>query len=164
MELAKEFGRRLFEATFGDEVRSCLRQSLDMCGQQGTGLRLRLHLTAAPELADLPWEFLYDPSLNRFFVLSGKTPLVRYLDLPERIRPLAVQPPIRVLAMISTPSGYPPLDATREWAKLEEAVADLRSQGVVTIERLGEATLSCVAALLAAGRLSHLPLHRPRRL
>ena len=78
VELAKDFGRRLFEATFGDEVRSCLRQSLDMASQQDTGLRLRLHLTAAPELADLPWEFLYDPSLNRFFVLSGKTPLVRY--------------------------------------------------------------------------------------
>ena len=149
--LAKEFGRRLFEATFGDEVRSCLRQSLDIAGQQNTGLRLRLHLTAAPELADLPWEFLYDPSLNRFFVLSGKTPLVRYLDLPERIRPLAVQPPIRVLAMISTPSGYPPLDANREWAKLEEAVADLRSQGVVTIERLGEATLTALQRCLRRG-------------
>jgi hypothetical protein len=151
VELAKDFGRRLFEATFGDEVRSCLRGSLDVAGQQGAGLRLRLHLTAAPELADLPWEFLYDPSLNRFFVLSGKTPLVRYLDLPERIRPLAVQPPIRVLAMISTPSGYPSLDANREWAKLEEAVADLRSQGVVTIERLGEATLTALQRCLRRG-------------
>ena len=151
VELAKDFGRRLFEATFGDEVRSCLRQSLDMASQQDTGLRLRLHLTGAPELADLPWEFLYDPSLNRFFVLSGKTPLVRFLDLPERIRPLAVQPPIRVLAMISTPSGFPPLDAAREWAKLEEAVADLRSQGLVTIERLDQATLAALQHRLRRG-------------
>jgi hypothetical protein len=66
VELAKDFGRRLFEAAFGDEVRGCLRQSLDIAGQQDAGLRLRLHLTAAPELADLPWEFLYDPSLNRY--------------------------------------------------------------------------------------------------
>ena len=151
VELAKDFGRRLFEATFGDEVRSCLRQSLDMASQQDTGLRLRLHLTGAPELADLPWEFLYDPSLNRFFVLSGKTPLVRFLDLPERIRPLAVQPPIRVLAMISTPSGFPPLDAAREWAKLEEAVADLRSQGLVAIERLDQATLAALQHRLRRG-------------
>ena len=153
VELAKDFGRRLFEATFGDEVRSCLRQSLDMASrsQRDAGLRLRLHLTGAPELADLPWEFLYDPSLNRFFVLSGKTPLVRFLDLPERIRPLAVQPPIRVLAMISTPSGFPPLDAAREWAKLEEAVADLRSQGLVAIERLDQATLAALQHRLRRG-------------
>ena len=151
VELAKDFGRRLFEATFGDEVRSCLRQSLDMASQQDTGLRLRLHLTGAPELADLPWEFLYDPSLNRFFVLSGKTPLVRFLDLPERIRPLAVQPPIRVLAMISTPSGFPPLDTAREWAKLEEAVADLRSQGLVALERLDQATLAVLQHRLRRG-------------
>jgi outer membrane protein assembly factor BamD (BamD/ComL family) len=144
VELAKDFGRRLFEATFGDEVRSCLRQSLDFAGQQDTGLRLRLHLTAAPELADLPWEFLYDPALNRFFVLSGKTPLVRYLDLPERIRPLAVQPPIRVIAMISTPSGCPPLDTNREWGKLEDAVADLRAKGLVTVERLEQASLAAL--------------------
>ncbi len=151
VELAKDFGRRLFEAAFDDEVRGCLRQSLDIAGQQGAGLRLRLHLTSAPELADLPWEFLYDPSLSRFFVLSDKTPLVRYLDLPERIRPLAVQPPIRVLAMISTPSGYPPLDVNREWTKLEEAVADLRDQGLVIIERLDQATLAALQHRLRRG-------------
>ncbi len=151
VELAKDFGRRLFAAAFGDEVRSCLRASLDIAGQQDAGLRLRLHLTAAPELADLPWELLYDPSLNRFFVLSGKTPLVRYLDLPERIRPLAVQPPVRVLTMISTPTGYPPLDINREWAKLEESVADLRSQGLVTVERLGAATLGALQRVLRRG-------------
>ena len=151
VELAKDFGRRLFEAAFGDEVRSCLRQSLDVAGQQGVGLRLRMDLTAVPELADLPWEFLYDASLNRFFVLSSKTPLVRYLDLPERIRPLTVQPPIRVLVMISSPRGFEPLDVDREWAKLEEAVADLRSHNLVITERLGEATLEALQRCLRRG-------------
>ncbi len=151
-ELAKDFGRRLFEAAFGDEVRSSLRQSLDIAGQQDAGLRLRLHLTGAPELADLPWEFLYDPSLNRFFVLSGKTPLVRFLDLPERIRPLAVQPPLRVLGMISSPRGFEPLDVEREWAKLAEAVAELAGQGLVTIERLEQPTLAALQRRLRRGQ------------
>jgi hypothetical protein len=151
-ELAKDFGRRLFEAAFGDEVRGCLRQSLDVANQQDAGLRLRLHLTGAPELADLPWEFLYDPALNRFFVLSGKTPLVRFLDLPERIRPLAVQPPLRVLGMISSPAGYEPLDVDREWAKLAEAVADLTGQGLVTVERLAQPTLAALQRRLRRGQ------------
>ena len=30
------------------------------------------------------------------------TPLVRYLELPERIRPLAVAPPLRILVVISS--------------------------------------------------------------
>ena len=54
---------------------------------QGIRLRLRLHLSEVPELLNLPWEYLYDPSANNFLALSVDTPLVRYLDLPERIQP-----------------------------------------------------------------------------
>jgi hypothetical protein len=43
-------------------------------------------------------------TLNHLFCLSAETPLIRYLDLAERIRPLKVKPPLRVLAMISSPA------------------------------------------------------------
>jgi hypothetical protein len=151
MELAKEFGRRLFEATFGDEVRGCLRRSLDEANRQGQGLRVRLHLSGVPQLADLPWEFLYDSSLNRFFVLSAKTPLVRYLDLPEQIQPLVVRPPIKILVMISTPSDFPQLDVDQEWARLGEALTDLQRRNLVAAERLEEATLPCLQRRLRRG-------------
>ena len=52
------------------------------------------------------------PDLNRFLA-PVETPIVRYLDLPQRIRPLAVTPPLRVLAMISSPDDYPQLDGAR---------------------------------------------------
>ena len=70
----------------------CLRSSLDEASRQDAGLRIRLRLTDVPELADLAWEYLYNPTLNRFLALSVETPIVRYLDLPQRIRPLAVTP------------------------------------------------------------------------
>src|SRR5436305_2090956 len=38
--------------------RGCLRSSLDEDERQGMGLRIRLRLDAAPELANLPWEYL----------------------------------------------------------------------------------------------------------
>jgi len=58
IEAAKQFGARLFDSVFADEVRACLRSRLDEGSNQGKGLRIRLRLMDAPELADLPWEYL----------------------------------------------------------------------------------------------------------
>ena len=91
---------------FSGDVRACLRSSVDEAKRDNAGIRVRLRL-ADPALADLPWEFLYVQSVNRFLALSVQTPLVRYMDLPEVLQPIAVTPPIRVLAMISSPTDYP---------------------------------------------------------
>jgi len=141
IEPVKTFGKHLFEAVFEDQVQSSLRRSLDEADRQGTGLRIRLRLTDVPELASLPWEYLYDPDLNRFLVLSTETPLVRYLDLPEPIQPLAITPPLRVLVMISSPSDHMPLDVEREWTTIGEALGGLEQRELVALERLEEASL-----------------------
>ncbi|MFQ5769214.1 MAG: hypothetical protein ACE5HX_01660 [bacterium] len=73
MEAAKSLGGKLFKAIFHEEVRGCLRSSLDEAHRQGAGLRIRLRFADTPELADLPWEYLYNPALNRFFPLFSKT-------------------------------------------------------------------------------------------
>jgi hypothetical protein len=142
LEAIKAFGGRLFSTVFQGEVGSCLRSSLDQAGQQDAGLRLRLQFADVPDLVNLPWEFLYNSSLNRFMALSSDTPIVRYLELREPVKPLAVTPPLRVLAMISSPSDYPPLDVEREWANLKEALAPLVSSGKVVVDRLENPTLS----------------------
>lgn len=143
MEMVKQFGGRLFDALFRGDVRACLRSSLDGVRREGKGLRIRLHL-AAPELADLPWEYLYNSALNQFLSLSVGTPVVRYLELPLRIEPLAVSPPLRVLVMIASPQDCPTLDVEREWRVLKDAVRDLEGQGRVILERLpqGQASLA----------------------
>lgn len=133
---AKTFGTQLFDAVFADNLRACLRSSIDEAGRQDAGLRIRLHLTNTPELADLPWEYLYDTANNRFLALSTETPLVRYLDLSERIRPLTVTPPLHMLVLIASPRGVPPLDVEREWSKLQTALDDLTKRGLVTLERI----------------------------
>ena len=115
---ARDFGQRLFNAVFTNEIKDRYRESLDEAARRSNmdqrfGLRLRMHLENAPHLADLPWEYLYDPSENLFVALSDQTPLVRYLDLAGSSAPLSVKPPIRVLVMISSPSNYPPLDVEK---------------------------------------------------
>ena len=140
----RAFGRRLFESIFVGEVQSCLRRSLDEANRQGERLRIRLRLADVPELAALPWEYLYDPTDEHFFSLSANTPIVRYLDLPQPTQPMTVKPPLKALVMVSSPSDAPPLDAEQEWGKLHQALGDLEKQGLVALERMEEATLEAL--------------------
>jgi hypothetical protein len=151
MQTAKEFGAGLFGAIITGEIGRCFHDSLDKAKQAGHGLRIRLRL-AAGDLADLPWEFLYNPAVNRFVALSVKTPLVRYIDLPERVHPVPVSSPIRALVMISSPSDYPKLDVESEWRKLTGSLADLVEAGAVAIDRLDNATLSTLQRRLRKAR------------
>jgi hypothetical protein len=96
----REFGSRLFDAVFTDRVRRALTSSLDQVEGVSTGLaRPGCGWADCPELAELPWEYLYDPDARRFLALSavGRRSW-RYLELPRRIRPLVVQlAPLRIL-------------------------------------------------------------------
>jgi hypothetical protein len=132
----KEFGGKLYGAVFQDELRDTLQRSLTLTRAQHVGLRLRLRLADTPELAELPWEFLYDPRHNRFLAQSHHSPLVRYLDLPDPPQPLSVEGPLRVMVMISSPGDYPELDVEQEWNLLTGALAEQLAEGRVIIERL----------------------------
>jgi len=145
LDAVKTFGGRLFKTVFKGEVLGCLERSLDeTVHQPQTGLRVRLRLTEVPELADLPWEYLYNPAINSFLALSVETPLVRYLELPRRITPLKVSPPLRILVMISSPNDYPKLDVEHEWSKLQTALGDLVREGRVSLQRLSIASLAAL--------------------
>lgn len=141
MEACKQFGGKLFDALFNDEMRGCLRSSLDDARRQDKGLRLRLRFSEAPELADIPWEFLYNVGVNRFLVLSQQTPLVRYLDLPHPADALPIHMPLRILVMIADPSDLARLDVEREWQRLQASLADLIGRGLVKLMRLEQASL-----------------------
>ena len=151
MSAAKTFGAALFSAVFSGDVKACFRSSFDEARRQNTGLRIRLRL-ADPSVVDLPWEYLYNPAVNRFLALSIHTPLVRYMDLPERIQPISVTPPIRVLVMISSPTDFPTLDVEAEWTRLNEALADLIGKNQIAIERLDDATLEALQRRLRRER------------
>ncbi|MGH7800757.1 MAG: CHAT domain-containing protein [Thermodesulfobacteriota bacterium] len=152
MEAARELGGKLFEAIFIGEVRACIRSSLnEIYRQEGTGLRLKLRLQEVPELADLPWEFLFDSSLDRFLAQSNQTPIVRYIEMPERIRPLNVNLPLQVLVMISSPSDQVRLDMERERSLLREALHSFSEQGKVRVKWLEKATLAALQRCLRDG-------------
>lgn len=141
----REVGERLFHTIFSGPVSDRLRSSLAILAQKpDIGLRIRLRLSEVPELIGLPWEYMYDGGNGRFLSLSTSTPVVRYLDMPGQIIPLAVPPPLHILAMIANPVDYARVDVEREWLKLRDAVADLERNGLVVLHRIERPTLAAL--------------------
>ncbi len=137
----KDYGARLGEALLSGEVGAAFRSSLTMATSQGRSLRIRLRLDGVPELDPIPWEYVYDRTLDRFLTLSKETPVVRLLDALERPPTVTVEPPLRVLVMISSPSDVPALAVEREEQLLRATTGDLVKSGQLELVVLEDATL-----------------------
>ena len=143
-----ELGGRLFDAAFGEEVLLAWTRSQDATREAGEGLRLRLQLTDAPVIAGLPWELLYDRRSNTFPAQSERTPVVRYLEVVQPPRPLAVEGPLRILVVLSSPTDLPELDVEAEWRRMQDLLAPRVESGAVHLDRLPAPTTGELAAWL----------------
>ena len=144
----QRFGAELYDALFSSELRMTLATSITQAESRNAGLRVRLRLADVPELADVPWEFLWSGDQRLFMALSEWTPLVRYLDLPGAVRPLEVTPPLRVLVLAASPSDLAALDADAERARLRDALADLERRRLVVVDTAPEGTLAALQRML----------------
>ena len=143
-----DLGGVLFEAVFRDDVMLAWSRSQDVTRTAGEGLRLRLRLSDAPQLAGLPWELLYDRRTNSYVAQSDRTPLVRYLEVPHPPRPLTVGGALHILVVLSAPTDLPDLDVEAEWRRVQEATSTKVRNGTVVIERLPAPTMAELAAWL----------------
>ncbi|PYQ55058.1 MAG: hypothetical protein DMF53_28615 [Acidobacteria bacterium] len=152
----EQAGDELFRTVFHGELLKAFQGCLAKA-RSGPGLRIRLRLNDVPQLADLPWEYLYDAEGQGFLALSARTPVVRYLELSEGLNTLLDEPPLRVLAVISTPRGYRELaEADEEWRRLGTALEPLRSGDLIEIERLERPTFEALEARLRGGPPVHV--------
>jgi hypothetical protein len=144
---AEELGDQLFAALFSGPVRSLFDWSLGKMHGTDTGLRIKIHIDATDpslaQLASLPWEFLYRRETRDWLNLSRYTPIVRYLDVPRPHTPLALDPPLRILVVLSEPADCRRLDLPRERGLIEDNWARLPSVEVEFLtassaERLGD--------------------------
>jgi hypothetical protein len=152
----EQAGDELFRAVFQGELLKAFQGCLAKA-RGGPGLRIRLRLNDVPELAGLPWEYLYDAEGRGFLALSGRTPVVRYLELSEGLGTLLVEPPLRILAVISTPQGYRELaEADEEWRRLVAALDPLLRSGLIEVERLERPTPAALESRLRTGTPVHV--------
>ena len=109
--------------------------------QRGEGLRFVINTTDAPDLARLPWEFLYSPEKDDFLFSDRMKPVVRWLDVDEPPPTLKVEPPLRLLMAFAAPADRPDLKVGEEIAHLDRALAELTDSGMAKTVRLDHATL-----------------------
>ncbi|MFZ5915593.1 MAG: CHAT domain-containing protein [Chloroflexota bacterium] len=121
-----DVGERLFTALFSGDVHARYAESVGRAGSE-EGLRLRLRLDP-PELQALPWELLRDPEKREALALSKRVLIVRYLPVPRPAPPIAVQPPLRILAATASPSNCMPLDVEGEVLAIAESLRPLGSR------------------------------------
>jgi hypothetical protein len=152
----EQIGGELFRAVFQGELLKAFEGCLAKA-RSGPGLRIRLRLNDVPQLAGLPWEYLYDAEGRGFLALSDRTPVVRYLELSEGLDTLLVEPPLRILAVISTPQGYRELaEADEEWRRLGAALESLLGSGLIEVERLERPTPEALEARMRTGQPIHI--------
>ena len=147
-QASMDLGGPLFESVFSEDIMLTWQRSQDYARDQGDGLRLRLRLTDAPSIAGLPWELLYDRRGNSFIAQSERTPVVRYLEVPQPPRPLTVDGALRILVVISSPTDLPELDVEAEWRRVQDALANKVDEGTVKIDRLPAPTVQALSAWL----------------
>jgi hypothetical protein len=130
-KILQQFGAGVFRAVFQEtlSVATKFASSLDMVrdkAEEIDGLRLKLHVEP-PELAMLPWEFMFDNSLrddDAYLCLRYRSPLVRFLDVAGPHTTLQIDGPLRILGMVSNPGvpGWEKLDTEAERERIETAL------------------------------------------
>lgn len=142
-ETLAQIGSFLFRELFRDGVGTIYRSSLASVRKRGSRLRLRLRLTA-PEVAALPWEYLYDPDEKQFPAVSPETALMRFVSLDQSAHAIAVTAPLRLLVVISHPAGVARLDAAHERAIITEALAQPVGQGLMELHFVEQAHVAAI--------------------
>ena len=145
---ARSFGGRLFAALFQGAIHDLYRDAVSHARGEDRGVRITLCLSGSPELIDVPWEYLFDEP--DFLAVSAFTPVVRYLDLPRAHRPLLVEPPLRLLGIVSSPADFERLDVERERDNLQRALSSLTGTGAVELHWLERPTLGGLLKALQA--------------
>jgi tetratricopeptide (TPR) repeat protein len=145
------FGRMLYQAALGGDVGALFAERLTAARADDMGLRLRVRVDqGAPELMNLPWEFLHDG--DGFLVTRWETPLSRLpLGIARRDkRPL--ERFLRMLVVVSSPLDLPEhrvLNTEREQEVILAALDKLQRKGALDIDFCEDAVLDTIQDYLS---------------
>jgi hypothetical protein len=144
-----DVGEKMFNALFTGAVKGTYRASLGAAQNSGHPLRVVLRL-GAPELVALPWEMLYDRETESY--LCHELPLLRRVPAADySYRPLAVEPPLRILGVVPAVRDLPALDTEAEKENLTTALAEPISAGLIELRWVPNATWDGIQSALLDG-------------
>lgn len=129
--LLREVGRTLFGASLGaGEVAGLYRASAALAVERSQELRIVVRIDD-PFLATLPWEAMYDEASGAY--VCRRDQLVRHVSVASATKPSTVDPPLRILAVISSPDGLDELDVAAERRQLNNLLSDLTDEREVEL-------------------------------
>jgi hypothetical protein len=129
-DLIRDFGAALYEVLFPEEIDDAYQRLVG----QGDPFRLRL-IAFPPELARLPWEFLYDAGGGAagWLALHHKHPFVRSVPNTDIADPLTGKGPLKVQFVGASPKGWTALDIEEDERRLREGLQPLIEKGLVEL-------------------------------
>jgi hypothetical protein len=142
-----ELGQFLFDSLFQSNIKDVYKLSQGGL-KAGQGLRLRLDIDPTlTEIAELPWEFLYDPERGPLATLNMS--VVRYFSQQAASAVLTMPLPIKVL--ISGAVTPPEPDVKRELNEISQALVELEQAGYVSLHIEEHLTRTKLQRLLRDG-------------
>ena len=142
-----ELGQFLFHALFQGSIKDVYKLSQGRL-KEGQGLRLRLDIDPAlTEIAELPWEFLYDPDRGPLATLNMS--IVRYLS--QQAAPAALATPLPINVLVTGAVTPPKPDVKQELDEVCKALAVLEQAGYVKLHIEEHLTRTKLQRLLRGG-------------
>ena len=111
----KKIGGKLFSKIFKGKIRELYEK------RRTKQSKIRL-LLKAENLSHLPWEALYDEKNEEFVSLQKNTPIIRSAQISECKTIKKLEPPLKVLVIVSSPVTLTQLNVEEEKKKLKDAL------------------------------------------
>ena len=143
-----EFGKVLFDTLLPINV----RRLYDVARSRERGGRLNVIFTSTiPWLADLPWEFAYDPARKTYLTTQELNFVRNVVTLipADKIEPRPG--PLRILVAVAQPVGTGKLSSEEEEAVIRRGFEPLINAGLVTVEVLRGATPNSMHRWISVG-------------
>jgi CHAT domain-containing protein len=106
--LLRQLGGALYDGFVTNQVRAAVAKLL------ASGSPYRLLLGLPPQLMSVPFEVLYSTEHRQFLALSQRCSFVRFIDTPMAPQGATLSLPLRVLAVLSSPSDTAPINVEGE--------------------------------------------------
>jgi hypothetical protein len=143
-DLLAAFGYELFQHLFTGEIGIQLERATGFSiAQKEGGIRIRMRISA-PELSALPWELLFTPSRS-FIGTDHSSPIVRWLNIPQPIKSLQAELPLKFLLVIpEIHESSLKIETEKEIDVIKKALSGMKKEVEltilkenVTLERIG---------------------------
>ncbi|MGY3133452.1 hypothetical protein ACVWZM_004134 [Bradyrhizobium sp. USDA 4501] len=135
----QRIGQAVYRSVTNPAVQAALDAALQKSSENQRNLRIvfsTLSLDAPQQgvrLSEIPFETIYTPA-SGFYASALQTPVSRTLVAKPDRPTVPLAPPLRILLVAASPQGWPPANIAKETATVKEALKELETNRLVTVD------------------------------